>query len=367
MGKRIAFIMPPLGDGGLDRMVLKLAELMSSDHEVDVVTVKAQGPFLKTICSDIRIIDLDACRALFSLPGLVKYLRRERPFALISAQYYVNVIAVWAKMLTRVPSKVIVTERLATSNDLSLSGSLKNKLLPLLMRHAYLKADEIIAVSRGAAEDLARLLGISSDRIKIIYNPTLDSSILDKANAPVEHPWFTDKQIPILISAGRLASQKDFSTLLRAFAEVRDKTEVRLVILGEGRDRNKLEELAEQLGIREAVALPGFVDNPCKYIAKADLFVLSSVYEGMPNALIEALAVGTAAIATDCPSGPREILPIDMLVPVGDHSAMAKKILDVLRDHEQQLRILRESRRNLDNFRAEVCLAKYMEVIKHNG
>jgi len=359
--------MPPLGDGGLDRMVLKLAELMSADNEVDVVTVKAQGPFLRTICDDIRIVDLNARRALSSLPGLIKYLRREKPCALISAQYYVNVIAVWAKMLARVSSKVIVTERLATSQDLGRSGKLKDRLLPLLMRHAYLRADAVVAVSRGAAEDLAALLGISCDRIRVIYNPTLDNTIFDKAGAPVEHPWFADKNIAIVISAGRLTGQKDFVTLLRAFAVVRAKMEARLVILGEGYDRSKLEDLAERLGIREAVDLPGFVDNPYKYIAKADLFVLSSIYEGMPNALIEALAVGTPAIATDCPSGPREILPADALVPVGDYSAMARRILDVLADRARGLHILEASRRNLGNFRPEVCLANYMKVIDTNG
>ena len=367
MGKRIAFFMPPLGDGGLDRMVLKLAELMSADNQVDVVTIKAQGPFLRTICDDVRIIDLKARRALSGLPGLIRYLRREKPYALISAQYYVNVIAVWAKMLAHVPTKVIVTERLATSRDLGRSGRLKDKLLPLLMRRAYLRADAIVAVSRGAAEDLARLLRISCDRVRVIYNPTLDGGIVEKAAAPVEHPWFADKQIPIVISAGRLTGQKDFATLLRAFAEVRAETRAKLVILGEGADRGELERLAERLGIRENVAFPGFVDNPCTYIAKADLFVLSSIYEGMPNALIEALAVGIPAISTDCPSGPREVLPADALVPVGDHSAMARKILEVLADRRRGLQILEESRPNLDKFRPDVCLANYMELIDKNG
>ena len=349
-------------------MVLKLAELMSqAGNEVDVVTVKAQGPFLRKICDNVTIVNLDARRALSSLPGLAKYLRHQRPFALISAQYYVNVIAVWAKILTRVSSTVIVTERLATSCDLGRSGKLKDKLLPALMRHAYLKADAVVAVSKGAAEDLAKLLKISSDRIKVIYNPTFDSTILEKANEPIEHPWFADKQIPIVISAGRLTGQKDFATLLRAFARVRQETEARLAILGEGHDRSKLEDLAEQLGIRQAVALPGFVDNPYKYMAKADLFVLSSIYEGMPNALIEALALGIPAIATDCPSGPREILPANALVPVGDHLAMAKGIIELLGDRGQRLQILEEVQRKLDDFRPEVCLRNYMELIDRSG
>lgn len=367
MNKKIAFFLPPLGDGGLERTVLKLAELMAgTGSRVDLVTVRAGGSFLGKVHPDVTVVDLNARRALSSLPGLVKYLRQQRPNTLVSAQYYINVVAVWAKALAGVSTKVILTERLATSHDLAYSGKLKDKLLPVLMRRAYVKADAIVAVSKGAAEDLASLLKIPSDKIRTIYNPTFDDTLLEEASKPIKHPWFADKQIPVITSVGRLTSQKDFVTLLRAFALVSKRTDARLVILGEGERRGELEDLAKHLGISKRVALPGFVDNPYKYMAKATLFVLSSVYEGMPNVLVEALAVGTPAISTDCPSGPCEILPESALVSVCDYKAMAEKITDLLKDPQQALQILEKSQHKLESFRPETCLRNYMELIEEN-
>ncbi|MHC4175548.1 MAG: glycosyltransferase, partial [Planctomycetota bacterium] len=170
MNKKIAFFLPPLGDGGLERTVLKLAELMAgTGSRVDLVTVKAGGSFLGKVHPDITVVDLNAHRALPSLPGLLRYLRQQRPDALISAQYYTNVIAVWAKTLTGVSTKVILTERLATSHDLAYSGKLKDKLLPFLMRRTYLKANAIVAISKGAAKDLANLIKLPAERIIVIY------------------------------------------------------------------------------------------------------------------------------------------------------------------------------------------------------
>jgi glycosyltransferase involved in cell wall biosynthesis len=367
MNKKIAFFLPPLGDGGLERTVLKLADLMAgTGSRVDLITVKAGGPLLGKVHHDVTVVDLNARRALSSLPGLIRYLRQQRPDALICAQYYTNVIAVWAKALAGVSTKVILTERLATSCDLAYSGKLKDKLLPVLMRRAYVKADAIVAISKGAAEDLSSLLKIPSDKIKTIYNPAFDDKIVEEAAEPVDHPWFADKQRPVILGAGRLTGQKDFATLLRAFALVRKRIDARLLILGEGERRGELENLAKHLGISQDVALPGFVDNPYKYMAKATLFVLSSIYEGLGNVTVEALAAGTCAIATDCPSGPSEILPQCALVPVGDYAAMAEKISDLLRDPQQALQILEESRHNLDKFRPETCLRNYMELIEEN-
>ena len=368
MNKKIAFFLPPLGDGGLERTVLKLAELMAgTGSSVDLVTVKAGGSFLGKIHPDVTVVDLNAGRALSSLPGLVKYLKQQRPNTLVSAQYYINVIAVWAKSLAGVSTKVVVTERLATSRALAYSGKLKDKLLPVLMRRAYLKANAIVAISKGAAKDLANLVKLPAERIIVIYNPAFDNNIVEKAAEPVDHPWFSDKQRPIILGAGRLTGQKDFATLLRAFALVRKRMDARLVILGEGERRGELEDLAKHLGISEDIALPGFMDNPYKYMAKATLFILSSVYEGMPNVLIEALAVGTPAIATDCPSGPCEILPESALVSVCDYKAMAEKITNLLKDPQQASQILEKSQHKLDSFRPETCLRSYMELIEENA
>lgn len=367
MNKKVAFFLPPLGDGGVERTVLRLAgTLVERGYKVDVVTVKAQGPFLQKIHGDVEVIDLNTRRALTSLPGLANYLRREQPKALISAQYYTNVVAIWARAMARVSTRLVVTERLAASMALTDSHKVKDKLLPTLMRWSYPKANAIVAVSKGAAEDLARMLRLPSDRIQVIYNPTFDETILEQASEPVEHPWFGDNQPPIILGAGRMTYQKDFSTLLRAFALVRKELEARLIILGEGEGRPRLEKLAEELGVAGDVVMPGFVGNPYKYMVNADLFVLSSRYEGMPNVLVEALAVGTPAIATDCPSGPREVLPEEALVPVGQSRKMAEKIKNLFKNEKLADRLLKKVQKKLDLFQLDKCVQQYMELIEGN-
>jgi len=365
MNKKVAFFLPPLGNGGVERTVLKLADILArNDYEVDIVTVKAQGPFLKKIHNGVRIIDFGAGRTLASFPGLVSYLRRNQPTTLISAQYYANVIAIWAKFLARVSTRVIVTERLALSLVFRESRKWKDKILSFLMRFSYPKADAIVTVSKGAAKDLARITGIKEDSIRVIYNPTFDGEILRKSSELVDHPWFREKKSPIILGAGRLTNQKDFATLIRAFAEVREEMEAKLIILGEGENRHELEELIKKLGVAEDIDMPGFVENPYKYMARADLFVLSSIYEGMPNVIVEALATGTPVIATDCPSGPKEVLPEEALVAVGDDKSMGKKIIELLQNRKELNKLLNNEKESLEQFRPENSLQRYMELIE---
>ena len=356
--------MPPLGNGGLDRTVLKLASMMiEGGFKVDVISVKVGGPFLKKIHPSVNVIDLNEKRALKALPKLVKYLRKERPQAMISAQYYINIIAVWAAMIAGNHTKNIVTERLATSEDLKCLNRLRKHLIPLFMRWVYRKADFVVAVSKGAAHDLAKITGINADLIKVIYNPTIDDSLFEKANQPLKHPWFAQKQHPVIVSVGRLTYQKDYHTLIRAFALVRKTIDARLVILGEGDDRTELENLAETLGVKEFISLPGFVENPYSYMSKADLFVLSSRFEGMPNVLIEALALSTPAVSTDCPSGPAEILPASALVAPEDYIGMAEKIKKYLQDEQSASDLIESTKIKLEAFKSEQSLKNYMELI----
>lgn len=358
--------MPPLGDGGLDRTVLKLASTMIENGlEVDIVSIKAGGPFLKKVHPSANVIDLDESRALKALPKLISYLKTEQPDAMISAQYYINIIAVWAVRLAKSATKTILTERLATSEDLKCLNQLKKCLMPLFMRWAYKKADFVVAVSKGAAHDLARIIGINADSIKVIYNPTIDDSLFEKANQPLTHPWFEDKGPPVILSVGRLTYQKDYHTLIKAFALVSETIDARLVILGEGEDRSELEDLAETIGVKEFISLPGFVDNPYNYMAKADLFVLSSRFEGMPNVLIEALALSTPVVSTDCPSGPAEILPASALVAMEDEVEMAAKIEKYLQDNDAVQDLLENTAAKLKQFRPERSLESYMELINN--
>jgi len=191
----------------------------------------------------------------------------------------------------------------------------------------------VVAVSRGAADDLARTSGLPRDRVQVVYNPVLSPALMALARQAPGHPWFAPGQPPVILGVGRLTRQKDFPTLIRAFAEVRRCRSARLMILGEGEERGRLEALALELGVADDVALPGFRENAMAYMAGSALFVLSSAWEGLPTVLIEALAAGTRVVSTDCPSGPREILQdgrLGALVPVGDAVALTGAMIDAL-------------------------------------
>jgi glycosyltransferase involved in cell wall biosynthesis len=202
------------------------------------------------------------------------------------------------------------------------------------MRHLYPWTNGVVVVSQGVRDDMVQVTGVPRRHITVIYNPSVvGAEIQEKANEPLDHPWFEPGQPPVLVAVGRLQQQKDYPMLLQAFAQVRRSQPARLLILGEGRERPMLEALIKELNLEDDVGLPGFVMNPYAYIARASLFVLSSRWEGLPTVLIEALCCGTPAVSTDCPSGPREILrkgKYGTLTPVGDAAAFAQAIAAAL-------------------------------------
>jgi glycosyltransferase involved in cell wall biosynthesis len=231
-----------------------------------------------------------------------------------------------------------------------------------LARRLYGWADAAIGVSKGISEDLARHTSIPRDRIITIYNPTFTSESVEKATAPLEHPWFAPGSPPVILGAGRLTTQKDFPTLLRAFARVRKRQPARLVILGEGKKKQALIGLATKLGIVREMALPGFIDNPFAWMSHAAVFVLSSVWEGFPGVLIEAMACGCPVVSTDCPSGPAEILKAGEygpLVSMGDDEALAEAILSTLKKPLDPAKL----RARAAEFSVDRALDRYLEVL----
>lgn len=332
--KRLAIFISGMWGGGAQRSVLKLAQgIAENGYAVDLVLARAEGPFLAEVPDTARVVDLKASRVLSSLPALVRYLRYERPEAMFSALNYVNVVALWSRRLAGVPTRTVVSERNTLSRAVDHGSSWRGWLMTQLIRRFYPWADGIVAVSKGVADDLAQVARLPRERIRVIYNPIVTPELRQQAHAPLEHPWFTPGEPPVLLGVGRLAAQKGFVTLIRAFAQVREERLARLLILGEGEERAALEALIRQLGLDDDVGLPGFVVNPYPYMARASLFVLSSRWEGLPGVLIEALYCGVPLVATDCPSGPREILAggrYGQLVPVGDVTAMAGAIETVL-------------------------------------
>jgi glycosyltransferase involved in cell wall biosynthesis len=274
------------------------------------------------------------------LRTFVRYLARERPTCVVAGNRTINIMAVWARQVAALNTRVVVSEHVAPSRDLAGSAKWGRRFLAPVMRRAYSAADAIVAVSNGVAQDLAGLTGLPRDSITTIYNPVTDAALLRKACEHVEHPWLRPGQPPVVIGAGRLVEQKDFPLLVRAFAAARSRRPARLLILGAARDdtataqrRAELMALAGELGVAEDVDLPGYVANVPAYLARAAVFALSSRYEGFGNVLVEAMACGCPVVSTDCPSGPAEVLGggrFGRLVPVGDAAALADAIVATL-------------------------------------
>jgi glycosyltransferase involved in cell wall biosynthesis len=358
----IALFLPSLGGGGAEKVFLHLGQgFAERGAEVHLVLARAEGPYLPLVPDSLQVVDLGASRVLRSLPALVCYLRRARPVALLSALDHANVVALWAQKLARVPTRVVVTVHNTPSQATAQARTLSARLMRYWVKPFYPWAHAVVAVSKGVANDLVQWVGVPADKVRVIYNPIITPELFHKAEEPLDHPWFQPGQPPVILGAGRLTTQKDFPTLLRAFALVRAQRPARLMILGEGELRADLERLAEQLGIAEDFALPGFVQNPYPYLKRAAVFVLSSRWEGLPTVLVEALALGTPVVSTDCPSGPREIHADGKwgrLVPVGDAGKLAEAILETLRQPKTTV-----DKQSLLRFTVDYAVEEYAKVL----
>ena len=316
-------------------MVTMANAFVTRGYLVDLVLASVQGPYLKNVAPGVRVVDLKAGRVIRALLPLVSYLRRERPNALLSAMTHSNVIAICARIMSGVPTRLVVSERSTISMDIRQAQGWASRFIYALVPKIYPLADCIIAVSKGSAANLISYASLPTNSVVVIYNPFELHHIQKRAMEAIHHPWFEPYQPPVVLSIGRLTEQKDFPCLIRAFVRLRGEgRHLKLLILGEGELRSSLEILVVECGLTaEDVQMPGFVSNPFAYLARCATFVLSSRYEGLPGVLIEAMACGAPVVSTDCLSGPREILEDGRwgaLVPVGDEEAMALAIAATL-------------------------------------
>jgi glycosyltransferase involved in cell wall biosynthesis len=322
------------GAGGISHVMLNLMNaLVDQGIHVELLLHRPQIPELSKVRPEIRVVRLAEADGLHRLPSLVRYLRAAKPTVVLANREAANRAAVLARRLSGVPTRIAIRVGAAISVVLKRGNFVKRWLLKQSMFYCYHRADYIIANSRGVAQDIAAIIGIPMERIHILNNPTVSPDIFQEAKEDVDHPWFLSGSYPIILGVGRLVRAKDYPTLLRAFAKLHSQRDCRLVILGEGKERQNLAALARNLKVREYVDMPGHVANPFAYMSRAAQFVLSSAWEGSPNALIEALALGLPVVATDCRSGPREILAngrYGLLVPVGDVDALAEAIIATL-------------------------------------
>jgi glycosyltransferase involved in cell wall biosynthesis len=361
---RVAFFLGSFGGGGIERIMAHLAHnFVKLGVNIDLILNRDDPTHLWRMPAATRVINLKAPNLYSSIPGLVRYIQQERPDALLATDHYLNEVALLSKRLSGVPLRVVVAEHNQLSKTARNTTELKRRLAPLFTRYLYPWADGIVAVSHGVARDLSATAGIPLHRIQTIYNPVIEPAMLASAKESPEHPWFTTESgsIPTILGVGKLEPQKDFPNLIRAFAKVRQHQQARLVILGWGPDLPQLKALVQELGLDADVDFPGYVQNPYAYMARSSVFVLSSAWEGLPTVAIEAMALGTPVVSTDCQSGPAEILAdgkYGYLTPVGDSEALAEAILQVLAGNQKQI-----DPDWLNQFGLESATSKYLDIL----
>ncbi len=364
--QRIAVLASFSGAGGVERMLLNLCcGLAEQGRTVDLLTIRTDSPHLQALPAGVRRIDLGTDHTLGAVVPLARYLRAERPAVLLAAKDRAGRAAVLARRLAGVATPIVM--RLGTNLGAALASRhpLVRRLRRLAVRRSWRAIEHIIAVSEGVADDTAAVARYPRERISVVRNPVITPKLIAQAALPCPHPWLdtaAQQAAPVILGVGRLERQKDFPTLVRAFATLRTGRRCRLVLLGEGAWRGRLMAEAAAGGVADDVDLPGFQPNPYPFLASARLFALSSAWEGSPNVLTEAMALGTPVVATDCPSGPREILAdgrFGPLVPVGDAPALAAAMAAVLDDPPPPSAL----RQAVDRYRAETSARAYAAVL----
>jgi glycosyltransferase involved in cell wall biosynthesis len=359
---RVAFFIPSFGDGGVERMLVNLAGgLARRGVEVDFLTRSSDGPFLGLLDPAVRLLETRSDGVFAVQPFLWRYLRETRPDFVLCAKDKAGEAAVLARRLSGVAFKLVMRPGTTISERLAKRSAIKRWRVYRMIRVVYGEAVAVVGNSEGVVRDIADIGHLPASRMHLIRNPVVTPQVTAFAAEPLEHPWFAPGQPPVIVGVGGLRTQKGFDTLLTAFAKVRASRPCRLMILGEGRLRNRLRDQAVRLGVDADFALPGFDPNPYRYLSRAGLYVLASRWEGSPNALTEALAIGVPVVAADCPSGPREILRggvVAPLVPVDDADAMAaamNRVLDAPGDRGARQAAVAE-------YTVELCAQRYHQL-----
>lgn len=336
---RIALFSPNLAGGGAERIISILANCLSeAGFSVDLILVKAKGPYLKQIPASVNIIDFNRTKASLSFFKLVSYLIRQRPNILFTSHIHTSTIALWASRASGRSTKVIVRQptMLRPLFGSKTFASLARQKIFLWSVKKW--ANKIVVTSQAMADEFFLLSNVEKYKVSIINNPLPIHSVIESSNEPLNNRWLNSKETPVVLAVGRLEPVKSHETLIEAMALVRNEVDAKLIILGDGPLRTKLQDLVEQLNLQNHVEMPGFTKNPFKYMKRCDVFVMSSLWEGFPNVILEAMACGAKVVATDCEGGTAEILENGKwgeLVEVNNSIEMAGKICEVLKTKER--------------------------------
>lgn len=373
---KVIFIIPNLGKGGSERVLTNILENLDKD-KLEPVCIFYDSKHVYAVPNYVRIYHLNlsgtastfhkVLRYLWRILKIIRIIKKEKPDVIFSFINRINLTVIISKILSRQQVKLIVSERNTPSFQL---GGRFNYFLRIMIKILYPKADKIIAVSRGVEKDLVENFFIPKNKIKVIYNPLDISRIQKLAKENItEHIWFSESCIPIVLNVGSLTEKKGQQYLLRAFRLVLEKIKSRLVILGEGEEEGCLKDLTRILDIQNYVTFLGFQQNPYKFMAKSSLIVLSSLWEGFPNVIIEAMACGIPVVSTDCSSGPNEIIEsgiTGILVPPRDEKKLAEAIIKILTDRKIAKNISLNSLKNIDRFSVHDIMAEYSGILIAN-
>lgn len=333
--KHLAIVVSFSGNGGVEKMMINLINEFTKyeNLSIDLLLIKDKSKYLQNISEKVNIIKLRSKHSSTSFIPILLYLKKNTPDAVLVAKERAGRAVILAKLLSRNNSRIVL--RLGTNLARAMQGkhALARFIRYKLTRFFYRHFSAIVAVSDGVRQDTHTVSNVPLENIHVIRNPVITPQLLQQSTHTPNHPWLTRKTLPVIMGAGRLTQQKGFDTLIQAFALINKQIKSRLIILGDGDPKKELIELATTLGVQDLVDFPGFTNNPYSYLSHADLFILSSRWEGSPNALTEAMALGTQIVSTDCPSGPSELLQngkIAPLVPVDDPATLANAAIQVL-------------------------------------
>lgn len=360
---RVALVFATSGHSGVDRVVANLLPIFGrSGHRFDLFVIRGHGPYPRSLPDNVRLWRLPIAHRNLVPLFLVPYLRWVRPAVLLTAGHPLNRAAIFSRMLARVDTRIVLRFGMSMEGKVSRQGSRGHRRFTASVARWYSHAKCIITPSRGVADGIRSALGPHGPDPRVIANPLVDARLFALASQPLDDPWCGAGGPPVILAAGSLEPRKDFATLVRAFARLQRQHDARLVILGSGSERDRLMDLAAELGVDTAVRLPGFDANPYRWMARATVFALSSRHEGSGAVLVEALACGTPVVATDCPSGPGEILGqgrFGALVPVGDEAALAEAISAMLLEPTSPT-LMQEA---IEPYRVERSAAEYLTAL----
>lgn len=361
----IAFIMPTLRVGGAEKRTLALlAHLDRRAFAPSLIVQNGDGPLWEELPEDVPLTDLDTPRMRFAIPRLRAALRETKPDLVFALIEHTCIAVAMAARREKLATPLVFSIRSNVSRTLGSQSLPMHLLYRAAFKRYFPDAARIVAVSRGAANEFSRLTPEIRDRISVLPSPVISPQLEVLAKTPTEHPW-TQSEVPFLLACGRLVSEKGFATLIRAFARVREKRNARLLILGEGPQRRALEALINELHLRGSVQLAGHVQNPYRFMSRAAAFVLSSRWEGMPGVLIEAMACGTAGIATDCKFGPAELIEHErtgLLAKPDDVTSLAEQIERVLSDRAFAARLAAAGKVSMVRYSEAAACAAHEEL-----